>query len=371
MVAPSGLAQLESCRVPGVGDDKLSPHSLKTFAAWITWFILVPQVFAQPPDININEPITQIILRADFCETWSGGTRSLLQEYTADYETTAGLHAKLRSQPQLDTSDTTPSGFLISLRGFAKRRGSLNPFYLLGRPELIVGKTTIRSTGKGLVLVIVPDADSADEGGERSNVLLQITAAPEGAKLVSVSSKGRFEHGRSVSFTIDPGMLRSIVPRCRFFIDGRTVLTVMGLAWERPHPEKPEVVLIPESEALWRPNTIGADPLPKQELDAFREAWRAVLAHVNSEVTTESVRAILSEDHELTRSISLPQGWLADVPMQFLYRAGRSAIFSQTLGGAYPLPPAAKGGSLRLIVEAVYDRPTRSITTIYIGVGSQ
>lgn len=258
----------------------------------------LPQAFAQPPDINVNEPITQIILRADFCETWSGGTRSILQEYTADYETPATLHGKLRSQPHLDTSDTTPGGFLISLQSFAKSRGSLNPFFLLGRPELIVGDTTIRSTGKGLVLVIAPGADLADEAGERSNVLFQITADPEGAKLVSVSSKGRFEHGGSVSLTIDPGMLRSIVPRCRFFIDERMVHTVMGLAWERPHPEKPEVVLIPKGEALWRPNIIGANPLVKQELDAFQEAWRAVLAHVTSEVTAESVGAILPEDDD-------------------------------------------------------------------------
>ena len=144
-----------------------------------------------------------------------------------------------------------------------------------------------------------------------------------------------------------------LIPRCRFFIDGRTVHTVMGLAWERPHPEKPEVVLIPESEAIWRPNTIGADPLPKQELDAFQETWRAVLAHVNSEVKAESVQAILSEGHDATRSISLPQDWLTDVPMKFFYRAGRSAIFSQTQDGAYPLPLAPNGSSRWLIVEAV------------------
>ncbi len=334
--------------------------------------LTLPQAFAQPPDININEPITQIILRADFCETWSSGTRSILQEYTADYETPATLHGKLRSQPHHDTSDTTPSGSLISLhQGFAKNRGSLDPFYLLGRPELIVGDTTIRSAGKGFVLVIAPGADLADEAGESSGVFFQITADPEGAKLVSVSSKGRIEHGPSMFFTIDSGMLRSIVPRCRFFIDGRTVHTVMGLAWERPHPEKPEVVLIPEGEALWRPNIIGANPLEKQELDAFQEAWRAVLAHVTSEVTAESVGAILSKDDDAKRSISLPQDWLADVPMKFLYRAGRSAIFSEMQDGAYPLPVAANGSSRWLIVEAVYDRPTRSITTVYIGVGSQ
>ena len=126
--------------------------------------------------------------------------------------------------------------------------------------------------------------------------------------------------------------------------------------------------MIPEDENFWIPTTITESTFPDHEVEAFVEEWEAVSAYVCSKIGPESLPALFPKEDDAARSVVLPHNWITRIPMSFIDAGRRSATFSQMPSDGYLLPQAKDGSQRWLVVQAVYDRPTRSISTVYIGV---
>ena len=139
---------------------------------------------------------------------------------------------------------------------------------------------------------------------------------------------------------------------------------------QRETQKIPEIIFIPEMQAIDEDSLTGARLASTQEIEGFAAAWQQLMPWLVMQVHADSLVHLSKWAVEQMKSVTLPADWPKQIPMRPLgvSKDEKMIRFGQYKEEGFPLPSHHSLVFRRLVLQADYDRAQRTVARVMVSI---